>query len=139
MNKKELSVSDIKYCNKNRFVLRFPENCGLYEWMVSSVAKSDFYLLDKDKNSDILEIKMHNSQYGDIEIKELLEDFNKMEYEYLSYEDLDKTGCPLTKEYYLKPKIVLLHCEKTDYSVNELKSFTIIVKYEKVVTNIDNI
>ena len=121
---------------RNRFLVRFPEESNIQEWWVQSVRKNPF-IFGYD-NDNVIVVKFREiDNWGDYRFIKEMKKFNELENRTIIFEDLDKTGVVLNREFYVNCEAINIYFTPCDYKEDEIKYCTVVFKYEEVLDNLE--
>lgn len=120
--------SDLKRQQKNRFLIKFPEESEIKGWFVKKVEKSPINFLKKTEKTFTVTFN-ENNEWGDVFFKEQCEVFNNLDSRTIIFEYLDENGCVIYSEKFINCTAMQINFDVCDYSDNTLKTCSVIFKY----------
>lgn len=143
MEAKEIKLESFytNYIGLNRFLVKFPKELEICEWMIKSFKKPKYYFATKSWGAMELCIgavfssdeKNWHPYMKDSEIIKNFERYNDMNFEYIDFEELDTAGKAINKIRYTNPKFISIRFEEHNYDDGTQKEFTLEMIFDEVI------
>ena len=126
----------------NRFLVRFPGEMELMEWLVSTFKKPSYDLVNKRWDGPAKcriryvvpsDAKKWHPFMKDSEIIENFNEFNDKHYKYIGFEELDPTGRAIHSTKYTNPKFTKIDFKEYDYNDDGFKEYEIEIGFDDVI------
>ena len=137
---KNVKTSEIfkwDFLRRNRFLVRFPKEINICEWWIDKVTKHP--ILFDDKTPKKITISFRERSYcGDVVIYKEFKKFNVLDEcdRNIVFEDLDATGYPVNREYFINCKVKEIRFDTCDYNNDKTKKCVVIFEYDDIINKL---
>ena len=122
---------------RNRFLIRFPKVINISEWWIEKVTKHP--ILFDNKNPKKISITFREcGDCGDVVFYKKIKQFNNLDRRdrNIVFYDLDVTGCPANREYFINCKAKEIRFDTCDYENNKRKKCVVIFEYDDIINKL---